>query len=409
MAIEHATQRALAGLNGAQADLALVFFSQHHAHAAGALAHVAHRRLEPACLIGCSAEAVIGGEVEMENAPGVAVLALGLPGATITPFVTDDLAVPRDPANAATPANVDAAGVRSETHRATILLCDPFSVPVPQLLAVLSRARPRPTGEQRPAPIIGGLASAGSRPGSNALLFNDRVLKSGGVGVSLAGDVRVDTLVSQGCRPLGPAMLVTGVKGQMITSLGGRPAFAVLREIIEAMPDTQRESLGKGLFLGRAVSEYAARFGRDDFVMRNVLGVDKDHEAIAVADLLRVGTTVQFHVRDPKAAADDLALLLDAQRLHDRPAAGLMFACAGRGTRLFAQPHHDARAVSRAFIADPAAEERAKGGKPLTAGDPALMPLAGFFAAGEIGPAGRGGLATAVHAQSTALALFRAP
>lgn len=403
VAIEHAVERCTAGLNGARADLVFVFFSMHHVGAAGALAYVAQNRLSPGTLLGCSAEAVLGGETEIENAPGVSVLALGLPGVRLDAFTTDVLAIPREPGSPLTPARIDAAGIGSD-HRATVLLCDPFSVPLAQLLATLGQARAKPVGDDRPAPIIGALASAGSRPGANALLFNDRVLKSGGIGVSLSGNVRVDSVVSQGCRPIGQPMLVTGVKGQMITSLGGRPAFGVLHELIDAMPEARRQDLGRGLFLGRAVSEYKERFGRDDFVMRNVIGVDRDHEALAVADLLRIGQTVQFHVRDATTADEDLALLLDAQKLYDRPAAGLLFSCIARGTRLFSRPHHDARAVSRAFAAPPQAEERAKGGTPLRANDPSLMPLAGFFAAGEIGPVGP---EVGVHGQTAALALFR--
>jgi len=410
MAIQHAVDRCLAGLNGARADVVMIFFSMHHVGAAGALAHVAQRRLSPSALLGCSAEAVLGGETELENAPGVSVLALGLPGVKLCPFITDDLSIPREsgplsPGAPASRGSVAAAGIDA-AHRGTILLCDPFSVPLPPLLAALARERPRPVGDRRPTPIIGGLASAGARPGSNALLINDRVLKSGGVGISFSGPVQIDTVVSQGCRPLGPPMLVTGVKGQMITQLGGKPAFGVLHELIDAMPDIARQDLGKGLFLGRAVSEYKDRFGRDDFILRSVIGVDREHGALAVADILRVGQTVRFHIRDAATAHEDLALLLDAQRLYDRPAAGLLFSCTGRGTRLFAEPHHDARAVSTAFAEPPSAEHKAKGGRPLSAPDPTLLPLAGFFAAGEIGPIGP---EVILHGQTAALALFRRP
>lgn len=405
LAIEHASERCLAGLIGARADLVMLFFSMHHVDAAGALAHVARRRLGPAALVGCSAEAVLGGESELENAPGISVLALSLPGVRVTPIATDDLRIPRESGPSSQNTDVAAAGIDAE-HRGTVLLCDPFSVPLPPLLAALSRERPKPTGDRKPPPIIGGLASAGARPGSNALLLNDRVLKSGGVGVSLSGPVQIDAVVSQGCRPLGPPMLVTGVKGQMITHLGGKPAFGVLHELIDAMPPESRQELGKGLFLGRAVSEYKDRFGRDDFVMRNVIGVDREHEALAIADLLRIGQTVQFHVRDATTADEDLALLLDAQRLYDRPAAGLLFTCVARGTRLFSRPHHDARAVSSAFAEPPSAEQKAKGGTPLAAADASLMPLAGFFATGEIGPIGG---EICIHSQTAALALFRQP
>jgi small ligand-binding sensory domain FIST len=68
---------------------------------------------------------------------------------------------------------------------------------------------------------------------------------------------------------------------------------------------------------------------------------------------------------------------------HDRrPAAALVFSCNGRGTRLFPHPDHDARAV-RAEVGD--------------------VPLAGFFAQGELGPIGGQNF---IHGFTASVALF---
>ena len=37
---------------------------------------------------------------------------------------------------------------------------------------------------------------------------------------TVSGKVRVDSLVSQGCRPIGPVLIVTGCKGQMMPPIG---------------------------------------------------------------------------------------------------------------------------------------------------------------------------------------------
>jgi small ligand-binding sensory domain FIST len=75
-------------------------------------------------------------------------------------------------------------------------------------------------------------------------------------------------------------------------------------------------------------------------------------------------------------------LLASAARQSASPLGGLLFTCNGRGTRMFSQPHHDAEAVGRAF---------------------GELPLAGFFAGGEIGPIGRQNF---VHGFTASVALF---
>ena len=64
------------------------------------------------------------------------------------------------------------------------------------------------------------------------------------------------------------------------------------------------------------------------------------------------------------------------------PRGGLLFTCNGRGTRLFPEPDHDARLVGE-YLGD--------------------IPLAGFFAAGEIGPIGGKNF---MHGFTASLVLF---
>ncbi|MBY0308630.1 MAG: FIST C-terminal domain-containing protein, partial [Phycisphaerales bacterium] len=214
-------------------------------------------------------------------------------------------------------------------------------------------------------------------------MIDGRIATTGCVGVSLAGAVRADCVLSQGTRPIGPNLIVTSAQGQFVRSLGGRPALRVLEEIIESIDPEKRNALGGGLLLGRVVNEYKDHFGRADYLMRSVVGVMKEDQAIAVADRVRVGQTVRFHVRDAATAHEDLAMLLDAQALHETPAGALVFTCNGRGVRFFPSPHHDAQTIQQAFQQDQPAEIKAKAGTPITVRD--HLPLAGMFAAGEIG------------------------
>lgn len=408
------------GVRRGDVDLAIVFASGEQAAQMRAIGLVARHRLAPRCVIGVSAEGVLAGDQEFERSAGVSVLAGRLPGVELTPFCSTDLPVQygttEGPAAAALAAHEDeadlahlasAVGMRPG-HRATLLLADGLSTPLGALLPGLSSARAMcgPGGNERRGPILGGLASAATRRGGNTLLLNDRVFDAGLVGVSLGGPVRVDAVVSQGCRGFGPPLVITSVKGQIVKSLGGRPALDVLHELIQELSDQDRNLLSRGLFVGRVVNEYKDRFGRDDFLIRAVPGVMKDAGAIAIADHLRVGQTIRFHVRDARSASEDLAMLMDVQRLHEPPAGAVVVTCNGRGTRLFNRANHDASAVARLFEtadADAAGEQLAKPGVALRS-RPRTPPIAGFFAAGEIGPVGDG---TYLHGHTSCIALFR--
>jgi small ligand-binding sensory domain FIST len=206
--------------------------------------------------------------------------------------------------------------------------------------------------------------------------------------VTISGEVSIDVLVSQGCRPIGTPLVVTKGRRNVIRELGGRRALDVVRQIVESMDESTRSLIANGMFIGRVVNEYKERFGRGDFLIRAVLGVEQQSGAIVVGDSVRVGQTVQFHVRDAGTANEDLRLLLVAQQLQTPPVGAMLFTCNGRGTRLFGEEHHDARTVSEALKGD----------------DGSTMPLSGFFAAGEIGPIGNQSF---VHGHTATLALIR--
>lgn len=381
-------------------DLLVAFVSAHHAEETERLASALRSSLGPRTLLAVTAEAVVAGAEELERSPGVAALAARLPGVELHPFASASL----EHSTAQGEAGVD--GVREligagPDLRATILFADPFSTPMNRLLPLLNSARAtdadgRPTGA-----LVGGIASGAAKAGENALVLDDRTLRSGFAGVSLSGPVRVDTIVSQGCRPIGENMVITKAKANVIYELSGHPALDVLRGLIETLGDHERALLKRGLFVGRVVTEYKERFGRGDYLIRNVAGVNPNTNIIALQDLVRVGQTVRFHIRDAQTATEDLALLLDAQKLYDPPAGVLLVTCTGRGRNLFDRPHHDAEAIQRAFHRPEPGEQRAKGGRPL---ETPVVPLAGFFAGGEIGPVGG---SSYLHGHSACAVMFR--
>ena len=259
-----------------------------------------------------------------------------------------------------------------------ILLGEPFSFPADFLLERMNEDRPT-------VPVIGGMASGGTQPGENRLLLGPATHTEGAVALHVSGPVRLKTVVSQGCRPIGRPFVVTKAERNILFELGGKPAMVQLRELFDTLPTREQRLVQRALHVGRVVSEYQDRFEQGDFLVRNVIGIDANTGAIAIGDYIRPGQTVQFHIRDEEAADAELKQLLRAAKQScPTPAGALLFTCNGRGTRMFSEPHHDAAAIASAL---------------------GPIPLAGFFAQGELGPIGRQNF---IHGFTASIGLFMA-
>jgi small ligand-binding sensory domain FIST len=270
--------------------------------------------------------------------------------------------------------------VRVVGHASMLLLADPFSFPVPDFLGLLDERHPG-------LPAVGGLASGGAGPGQNLLFTGDGVVEDGAVGAVLEGAVEILPVVSQGCRPVGKPWVITSCEENLILKLGGRPAVEVLKQVHAGLSAGERALFEPGPLLGLAVDASKARLERGDFLVRGIFGLVQERNALAIADgTLRNGMTVQFQVRDAGSASEDLHQLLRARARGGHPEAmgALLFTCNGRGRRMFGSPDHDIRCVQASFAAP--------------------LPVAGFFAAGEIGPIGGH---NCLHGFTASLALFR--
>lgn len=351
--------------------------------------------------VGLVTSGPIRDRTEYEEIDAISALALSCDGLGVHPFTLDD--APPLPDTHPSPDEIAGLagllGVSSET-RGTLLFVNGMRTPLVRLIPALSAAMPEGAG-----PLLGGLASGFPEDGFPMLALDGKPIASG-VGISLTGPLTIDSVVSQAARPIGEPMVVTKARSNVILQLGGRTAVARIAEIAETLGEHERELLTSLPLIGRVVDEYKSRHGRGDFVVRNILGLDAASGSVAVADFIRPGQTVQLHVRDSETAGDDLAMLLEAQQLRDPPPAGaLLIPCVSRGRAFFERPNHDAGAVCDAFSPRPLdpGVELAKAGVRIDPEGPGL-PVAGFFADGEIGPlAGE----TFLHNHSACVALFR--
>jgi small ligand-binding sensory domain FIST len=345
--------RISASLNGETADLALIFASAERAESLAVIAERLRTEGIARHVLGTTGESIIGEDREIEEGPAVSVWAIRLPNATLTPMRLreefdgiDTLAgLVRDRPN--------------ENGRALLILAEPFTFPTDQWLKRLNDEAPS-------LRVLGGMASAGRIPGKNRLVIDGNVVSDGAVAMLIDGPDPIRAVVSQGCRPIGRPMIVTKADSNLIQELGREPALDRLRSTYEALEPGDQELAREGLHVGRVINEYQDAFRRGDFLVRNVLGTD-EKGGIAITDLVRVGQTVQFHVRDAQTADEDLRDLLAQDRTGAPIAGALIFSCNGRGTRLFPEANHDVTALRETLGA---------------------IPAAGFFAMGEIGPIG---------------------
>jgi len=387
-------------------DLLMIFATAHYARRMGMIADTLRDRLGSTHMLGVSASGVMSGITEIENAPGLSLLACRFPGVKINPFWIDHLS-PRESLGERAAGLAQQIGA-SEDMRAALFFADPFSVPLVKLIPALSASRVQiisPSGRRdHIGTIIGGMASAGTRANTNTLLLDGEIRNAGAMGVTLSGPIQIDTVVSQGCRPIATPMVITKARGNLILELAGNQAVDVIREAVQTLDEHDKQLLGNGLLLGRVIDENKAHFGRGDFLIRNIMGGDEASGAVAVADLVSAGQTVQLHLHDEQTAREDLSLLLDGQRLYSKPAGALVISCTGRGGGFFGDHGHDSSTITHAFDKVPDGASRAKAGTEL---DPSAgIPVAGFFAAGEIGPIDD---EIFQHGHSAVVALFRQP
>ena len=368
-----------AAMGDAAPDLAVVFASSEYAADYAGLPELAGELLGPQTLVlGCSGGGIIGGGAEVEQEPAVSLTVACLPEVGIKPIRLEGSGLPS--LDAAPDDWHDALGVYPADEPHFVLLVDPMSFPAQNLLLGMDYAYPS-------AAKIGGLASAAQGARQNGLFLGREYHDSGAVGVALSGNIIVETVVAQGCRPIGEPMRITRSDRNFLVELDDQPPIDVLRRIYQRAGQRDRDLMQHSLFLGVVMDEFIDAPRQGDFLIRNVMGMDQRSGVLAIGEMLKEGQLVQFHLRDAETSADDLTAVLERYAIENRenPAHGaLLFSCLGRGKYLYGKSNHDTEVF------------HAKVG--------ASVPLGGFFCNGEIGPVGG---ATFLHGYTSSFGIFR--
>jgi small ligand-binding sensory domain FIST len=355
-AADSAVGQAIAPLDG-RPDLVLVFVCAQTPEAVERAARQAMEVAGTPNVIGCGAPGVIGGNHGIEDSSAVSAWAGRLPGARVEPFRLETLMFPGQDAEGAHRLAVMGMPQTHDDDVVAVLLADPYSFPVDAFVERSDEVLPG-------LPLVGGLATGQGGRGTARLFADGEIVDSGAVGVLLGGAVTASAVVSQGARPIGPSMAVTKATDNVLYELAGVPALTKLEDVVTELGERERVLVEGGLLIGVAINEYAEEHERGDFLVRGVIGADPEVGALATGDVIDVGRTVRFHVRDAAAAEEDLTLLLSGLDPID---GALLFSCTGRGRSMFPNSDHDVRLLRSVLGASG---------------------IGGFFAAGEIGPVG---------------------
>ena len=376
-AIEECATKVVSELGEVAPDLAVIFVSTHHEADYDTVSGIVKPRLEPAKVFGCSGGGIIGNGEEIEQRPAVSITVASLPGVEIVDFHLDGDSLPD--LDAGPSSWEELVQVSKDQDPQFVMLADPFSFPVQNLLMGLDFAFTE-------SAKIGGMASGANQQGGNALFLSDCVYRSGAIGLALHGNITVDTVVAQGCRPVGQPMRITESQRNLLVKLDGQPPLEHLKELFQTMSQRDQGLMQNSLFLGVVTDELLDTPQQGDFLIRNVVGMDAKTGVLAIGEMLKEGQLVQFHLRDAETSADDLTAVLERYAIENRENqvhGALLFSCLGRGQYLYGRPNHDSDIFQEKL---------------------GSVPLGGFFCNGEIGPVSG---TTFLHGYTSSFGIFR--
>lgn len=376
-AVQEASEQITQQLGSDHADLTVIFVAPQYREFYDKVPDLLNRYLKPGMLFGCSGGGIIGNAEEVEQQAAFSITCAKMPGVKIQPIYSETKELPNQDTSPSVWREWLNVNIEDQPH--FVFLADPFSFRGEEFLAGIDFAYPN-------AKKVGGLASGAQSLGGNALYLGDKIYNNGLIGVALSGDIEVDTIVAQGCRPIGEPMKITDCQDTLLKKLDDKPTLEVLQELNETLSDSDKKLLQTSLFLGIEMDPMKDEPKQGDFLIRNLMGVDRESGALAIGAMLRAGQLVQFHLRDKQMSAEDLDMMLTrylSQGHAENASGALLFSCLGRGKYLYGEANHDTNMF------------RNKLGE---------IPLGGFFCNGEIGPVGN---TTFLHGYTSSFGIFR--
>lgn len=355
-AAERATLMAMGNAGIAKADLAIVFATINYQTEYEDLYQAVQSNANCDELIGCSGMSVLTSAGEFEEEPALAVMVIRSEQLSAVSFSARGTA--------------SEVGEQIQESIQSGLGNDSLLVIFPDVRALNPAELVKHIGDDGSVPVVGAAVS-GDATGAQMYHWKGEAATEGGLtGILLTGGLSTEIGVAQGCQPIGKPREVTRSDGRVIFELDGEPALERFKGTLQLLTQDDIRKSGGTVFVGIAMDPENKNPIRGDFLIRNLVGINEEHAALAVSEEVREGQLVQFHLRNPNAAAEEIqaiiAQLAEKTRQHP-PAFGLYFNCLGRGKGLYGEANHDIGVIQEKFPG---------------------LPVIGFFGNSEFAPIG---------------------
>ncbi len=356
-AAEEATRTAMGNAGIAKADLAIVFATINYQTEYEQLYQAVHAYSSCDELIGCSGMSVLTSVGEFEDEPALAVMVLRSEQISAVSFIAEG--------TASEIGEQIQQNVQSQRQDNSLLMIFPDirSVEPAELVSQIG-------SDGATLPVVGAAVS-GDATGAQMYHWKGKQATEGGVtGLLLTGNFRTEIGVAQGCQPIGKPREVTKADGRVIFEIDGEPALENFKNVLKLLTQDDIRQSGGTVFIGIAMDNENSNPSRGDFLIRNLIGINEEHAAIAVSEEVKEGQLVQFHLRNPRAAAEEIRTIISklAEKTEQHPPDfGLYFNCLGRGKGLYGAANHDISVIQEQFPG---------------------LPVIGFFGNSEFAPIG---------------------
>ena len=356
-AAEHATRLAMGNAGIAKADIAIVFATINYQTEYEQLYQAVHANSSCEELVGCTGMSVLTSAGEFEEEPTLAVMVLRGERLSAVSFTAK--------------GTESEVGKQIQESIQTELREGSLLVIFPDIRAVNPAELIKHIGSDGASLPVVGAAVSGDGTGAEMYHWQGTKATEGGVaGLLLSGNFSTEIGVAQGCQPIGKPREVTKADGRVIFELDGEPALENFKGALQLLTQDDIRRSGGTVFVGIAMDHTNENPTRGDFLIRNLVGINEQHAAIAISEEVKEGQLIQFHLRNPLAATEEIQVIIAqlAEKTREQPPAfGLYFNCLGRGKGLYGAANHDISVIQEKFPG---------------------LPVIGFFGNSEFAPIG---------------------
>lgn len=273
-------------------------------------------------IVGGSSRGLVGVGQEVEQISGMSLLFLKMPSTRV--LVSHQI-------------------IANHKAGAAVVLSNPLEISFESILEEWSDHYPD-------VPIIGGSVTGGPDEDDLFLFTHEGLTKEDRLLIEFTGGIKLEPLVSHGCRPIGEPFVITAAKGCEVLSLGQREPFDVLEEAFASLGDELRIEAEGNIFAGLAIEETTDEFQSGDFHIHQIVSATLSDGRLSLGAPVRAGQTMQFQLRDSLVA--EKLLESECERIHKEagaPFASLLFMGQGRGKQLFGAEDRNIRAFEDVF------------------------------------------------------------